>query len=140
VKRDALAQSKTVVIDSEEVALTAAMEYAEQLSPLYQTFAANISSGIRLRKNSTGIYAHAMAVIMKASDSDLINGLSVDRIFAAASKREPRILIGNLKSILAKIESLQIDEDGRGLVLPTTPTKASVWSTGSCSYTDASPP
>jgi hypothetical protein len=62
-----------------------------------------------------------MAVIMKASDTDLINGLSVDKIFAAASKREPRILLGNLKCILGKIESLQIDSDGRGLVLSYNP-------------------
>jgi hypothetical protein len=74
-----------LLLSAGEVADNAAMEYAEQLNPLYQTFATNIASGIRSRKNSTGIYAHAMAVIMKASDSDLISGLSVDRIFAAAS-------------------------------------------------------
>ena len=113
----------TVSLSSAEVAESAAMEYAEQLNPLYQTFATNVASGIRSRKNSTGIYAHAMAVIMKASDSDLINGLSVDRIFADTSQREPRILLGNLKSILAKIESLQIDSDGRGLVLSYNPDK-----------------
>jgi hypothetical protein len=112
-----------LLLSAGEVADNAAMEYAEQLNPLYQTFAGNIASGIRSRKNSTGIYAHAMAVIMKASDSDLISGLSVDRIFAAASQREPRILLGNLKSILGKIESLQIDEDGRGLVLSYNPDK-----------------
>jgi hypothetical protein len=112
-----------LLLSAGEVADNAAMEYAEQLNPLYQTFATNIASGIRSRKNSTGIYAHAMAVIMKASDSDLISGLSVDRIFAAASQREPRILLGNLKSILGKIESLQIDEDGRGLVLSYNPDK-----------------
>jgi len=117
------AQEQSLNINSGQVAENAAMEYAEQLNPLYQTFATNIASGIRARKNSTGIYAHAMAVIMKASDDDLINGLSVDRIFAAASKREPRILLGNLKSVLAKIESLQIDEDGRGLVLSYNPDK-----------------
>lgn len=117
------AQKEPLTINSGEVADNAAMEYAEQLNPLYQTFAENIASGIRSRKNSTGIYAHAMAVIMKADDSDLINGLSVDRIFGAASKREPRILLGNLKSILAKIESLQIDDDGRGLVLSYNPDK-----------------
>ncbi|WP_125486311.1 hypothetical protein [Edaphobacter aggregans] len=60
---------------------------------------------------------------MTASDSDLMNGLSVDRIFAAASRRERRILLGNLKSILGKIELLQIDEDGRGLVLSYNPDK-----------------
>lgn len=112
-----------LLLSAGEVADNAAMEYAEQLNPLYQTFAGNIASGIRSRKNSTGIYAHAMAVIMKASDADLIGGLSVDRIFAAASQREPRILLGNLKSILGKIESLQIDEDGRGLVLSYNPDK-----------------
>lgn len=112
-----------LLLSAPDVAENAAMEYAEQLNPLYQTFASNIASGIRSRKNSTGIYAHAMAVIMKASDSDLINGLSVDKIFAAASQREPRILLGNLKSILLKIESLQIDEDGRGLVLSYNPDK-----------------
>jgi hypothetical protein len=109
------------LLDAGDAADNAAMEYAEQLNPLYQTFAANIASGIRSRKNSTGIYAHAMAVIMKASDNDLINGLSVDKIFSAASRREPRILLGNLKSILGKIESLQIDSDGRGLVLSYNP-------------------
>lgn len=117
------ASTDPLLISSAEVADSAAMEYAEQLNPLYQTFASNIASGIRSRKNSTGIYAHAMAVIMKASDSDLINGLGVDKIFAAASQREPRILLGNLKSILGKIESLQIDEDGRGLVLSYNPDK-----------------
>lgn len=110
-----------LVIREGEIADNAAMEYADQLNPLYQTFASNVSSGIRSRKNSTGIYAHAMAVIMKAPDDDLINGLSVDKIFAAASAREPRVLLGNLKSILAKIESLQIDDDGRGLVLSYNP-------------------
>jgi hypothetical protein len=112
-----------VTVSSAEVADNAAMEYAEQLNPLYQTFATNVASGIRSRKNSTGIYAHAMAVIMKASDSELVNGLSVDAIFAEASRREPRILLGNLKSVLTKIESLQIDDDGRGLVLSYNPDK-----------------
>jgi hypothetical protein len=114
-------QISKVTLSSLTLAESAAMEYAEQLNPLYQTFAQNVANGIRSRKNSTGIYAHAMAVIMKASDEDLIRGLSVDRIFTEASKREPRILLGNLKSILTKIESLQIDEDGRGMVLSYNP-------------------
>jgi hypothetical protein len=118
-----VAQETTLILDSGDVADNAAMQYAEQLNPLYQTFAENIASGIRSRKNSTGIYAHTMAVLMKAEDDDLINGMSVDRIFAEASKREPRILLGNLKSILSKIESLQIDDDGRGLVLSYNPDK-----------------
>lgn len=114
-------QPSIVDLSARQIADNAAMEYAEQLNPLYQTFAENIASGIRTRKNSTGIYAHAMAVILRASDDDLIRGLTVDRIFAEASQREPRILLGNLKSILTKIESLQIDEDGRGLVLSYNP-------------------
>ena len=99
----------------------AAMEYAEQLNPRYQTFAQNVAQGIRKRNRSTNIYAHTMAVIMNASDEELIRGFNVDQIFEAAKKREARILLGNLKSILTKIESLQIDEDGRGLVLAYNP-------------------
>jgi hypothetical protein len=114
-------QENPLTLDSPAIAEAAAMEYAEQLNPLYQTFAENIAAGIRTRKNSTGIYAHAMAVIMVATDDELLRGISVDRIFAAASQREPRILLGNLKSILTKIESLQIDADGRGLVLSYNP-------------------
>ena len=71
----------------------AAMEYAEQLNPRYQTFAQNVAKGIRNRTKSTNIYAHTMAVIMNASDEDLIKGLSVDRIFEEANRREPRILL-----------------------------------------------
>ncbi|HKP05443.1 MAG TPA: hypothetical protein VJU77_18990 [Chthoniobacterales bacterium] len=95
----------------------AALEYAELLNPLYQQFAANVSGGIRTRKNSTGIYAHAIAVIMDASDSDLLNGLSLQDIFKVAHARQHRIQSGNLKTVLEKIEELQVDEDGRGMVL-----------------------
>ena len=99
----------------------AAMLYAEQLNPLYQTFAQRVAKGIRGRTKSTNIYAHAMAVIMNASDYDLLNGFHVDKIFAEAKQREPRILLGNLKSVLTKIESLQVDKEGRGLVLSYNP-------------------
>jgi len=50
---------------------SAEMSYAEQLNPLYQQFAKRVSSGIRNRENSTGIYAHAMAVILETSDDTL---------------------------------------------------------------------
>jgi hypothetical protein len=103
--------------DSPAQVESAALDYAEQLNPLYQQFARNVSSGIRSRKNSTGIYAHAMAAIMQASDDQLVNGLNVTSIFAVANARQPRIQRGNLKSVLEKIEELQIDSDGRGLVL-----------------------
>jgi len=103
--------------DEPDQVQSAALEYAEQLNPLYQQFARNVSAGIRSRRNSTGIYAHAMAAIMQASDADLVNGLNVATIFAVANARQPRIQRGNLKSVLEKIEELQIDSDGRGLVL-----------------------
>ena len=57
-----------------------------------------------------------MAVIMGASDSELIKGLSTDTIYQRASART-RTLLGNLKSVLSKIEALQVDSEGRGLVL-----------------------
>ena len=101
----------------------AAMEYAEQLDSRYQAFAQRVASGIRKRTRSTNIYAHTMAVIMDASDNDLIAGLPVNRIFEETSRREPRILLGNLKSVLMKIEHLQIDKDGRGLVLAYSPSR-----------------
>lgn len=96
---------------------TAALFYAEQLNPLYQQFAGRVAGGIRNRKESTGIYAHAMAVIMDAEDEKLVNGLSINEIFDIAHKRQSRIHKGNLKVVLGKIEELQVDKDGRGLVL-----------------------
>ena len=93
------------------------MDYAEQLNPLYQQFAKRVSAGIRNRKDSTGIYGHAVAVVLDAIDEELIKGLPIDRIFEKANARETRIQNGNLKTILEKFESLQVDQDGRGLVL-----------------------
>jgi hypothetical protein len=58
-----------------------------------------------------------MAVIMNAADSELVKGLSTDVLYQRARERQPRILLGNLKSVLAKIETLQVDSEGRGLVL-----------------------
>lgn len=93
------------------------MAHAEQLNPVYQQFAKRVASGIRTRKNATGIYAHTMAVIMEASDDDLIKGLNARKIFERASSRQDRIQYGNLKAILEKVPELQVDEDGRGLIL-----------------------
>ena len=59
----------------------AAMSIAEQLEPLYQALVERVSYGIRKRKGSTGIYAHAMAAILEAADFDLVRGLSLDRIY-----------------------------------------------------------
>ena len=100
-----------------EVYESAAMSHAEQLNTLYQKFAKDVSSGIRKRNDSTGIYAHAMAAIVETEDDRLINGLSIDDILSVASSRQPRIIKTNLRTILQKLEELQVDEDGRGLVI-----------------------
>lgn len=95
----------------------AAMMVAEQLNGLYQKFAERVAGGIRSRKDSTEIYAHSMAVIMEADDIRMMNGFSVDDILVKAKQRQPRINRPNLKSILTKIDALQVDKDGRGLVV-----------------------
>jgi hypothetical protein len=103
-------------IDDMDALEFAELQYAEQLNPLYQEFARRVSNGIRTRQNATGIYAHAMMAVISASDTDLVQGLPVAQIYADAHEREPRIQKGNLKTVLEKIESLQVDDDGRGLV------------------------
>ena len=95
----------------------AAMHIAEQLNQLYQAFAKRVCDGIRVRQNSTGIYAHAMAAIMNFGDDDLVAGISAKAINDVASKRQSRVNLGNLKIVLAKFPELQVDADGRGLVL-----------------------
>jgi len=118
---DATGVTKTVdkhaVMSDMDALETAALQYAEQLNPLYQQFARRVSSGIRTRKDSTGIYAHAMAVILEASDDSLISGLPLDQIFQVASEREPRIQKGNLRTVLERFEQLQVDDGGRGLII-----------------------
>lgn len=95
----------------------AELAYAEELDTVYLEFASRVSSGIRRRQNATGIYAHAMAVIMSATDAELINGVPLDTIFRKAHSREDRIQKGNLRTVLERIEALQVDAAGRGLVL-----------------------
>jgi hypothetical protein len=104
-------------IDKTEALQAAALLYADQLNPLYQQFAKSVSSGIRSRQDSTGIYAYAMAVILEAPDELLLRGISLDFIFQHANQREPRIQKGNLRTVLEKFEQLQIDTQGRGLVI-----------------------
>ncbi|MCR2819619.1 hypothetical protein NQ166_12370 [Microbacterium sp. zg.Y1090] len=96
---------------------SAAMALAESLNPLYQSFAKRTSAGIRTRQNSTGIYAHTMAVILDSDDDKLINGIHARTIYREAHAREKRIQQPNLKTILRHLDSLQIDQDGRGLVV-----------------------
>ncbi len=99
----------------------ASMVYAEQLNPVYQQFAKRVAAGVRTRKNATGIYAHAMAVILDASDEELVKGLHARSIFERAVKRQERIQYSNLKAILDQLEGLQVDDDGRGLILGYSP-------------------
>lgn len=99
----------------------ASMAYAEQLNPVYQQFAKRVAAGMRTRKNATGIYAHTMSVIMDATDAELTKGLHARNIFERAVKRQPRIQYSNLKAILEKLPELQVDDDGRGLILGYSP-------------------
>lgn len=106
-----------VIVDNVSAVQDAAMHVAEQLNQLYQAFAKRVCDGIRARKNSTGIYAHGIAAVMSATDEDLTSGLSAKAIHAVAHARQPRIQLGNLKAVLARFPELQVDSDGRGLVL-----------------------
>ncbi len=99
----------------------ASMVYADQLNPVYQQFAKRVAAGVRTRKNATGIYAHAMAVILEASDEELVKGLHARSIFERAVKRQRRIQYNNLKAILDQLEGLQVDDDGRGLIVGYSP-------------------
>ena len=104
-------------VDDMEALESAALQYAEQLNALYQQFAKRVSGGIRKRADSTGIYAHAMAVILESEDALAIKGIHIDYLFEEIHAREPRVQKGNLKTILGKFEELQVDDDGRGLVI-----------------------
>ena len=95
----------------------AAMAVADQLNGVYLPFGERVASGIRTRADATGIYAHAMAAIVAAEDSLHMKGISVDHIFDVAHARQPRIQKSNLKAVLAKIDGIQVDKDGRGLVV-----------------------
>ena len=95
----------------------AAEYYANQLNGLYQQLAKTLSRGIRKRPKSTGIYAITLQIIVDADDAKLISGLSRDDIYDIAHIREPRIKKGNLKTVLRKLEEIQIDENFRNIVL-----------------------
>jgi hypothetical protein len=110
-------QHSLVRVDNIETVRDAALFYAEELNSVYQSFAQNVSKGIRTRRGSTGIYAHAMAVVLTCDDSQLLKGVPLDDIFRIAHEREPRIQKGNLRIALGNIERLQVDDAGRGLVL-----------------------
>lgn len=106
-----------IVLDDSAKISDAAMHTAEQLNQLYQTFAKKVCDGVRQRKNSTGIYAHALKVIMEATDGELLNGIPARDIYRKAHAAEARVQLPNLRSVLAKFAELQVDQDGRSLVL-----------------------
>lgn len=106
---------------------SAAMDFAEQLNALYQTFANRVASGIRKRSNSTGIYAHILKIIVAEDDKALTSGFSADKIFEKANARESRIQKGNLVSALKNVDKLQVDVDGRGLVFSYDSNKKEVF-------------
>lgn len=110
-------QSAIVSIDKMDQYQDAAMAVADQLNGVYIQFGERVASGIRTRADATGIYAHAMAAIVAADDSLHMTGISVDHIYAVSHARQPRIQKSNLKAVLAKIDGLQVDTNGRGLVV-----------------------
>ena len=110
-------KDKHNTVDKADYVEGASMTYAEELNPLYQQFAKRVAAGVRTRKNSTGIYAHAMAVIMEATDEELVKGLNARTIYERAVIRQERIQYNNLKAILEQLEGLQVDDDGRGLII-----------------------
>ena len=111
-------QDTPLEFDDEDAYLGACLAYVEELNAIYQTFATRVSSGIRTRQDTTGIYAHAMAVVLdESSDDELFRGVGIDKIYEKAHQRQERIQKGNLRTILGRIEALQVDEEGRGLVL-----------------------
>ena len=108
--------SHSTRIDNINWVESAELEYAEELDALYQVFAKRVAANIKTRRNSTGINAHTMAVILESSDVILTAGLSIDRIFEVSHGRQSRIQKGNLRTALENFESRQIDQDGKGLV------------------------
>ena len=113
-------QASKTLIEDYSFFNNAAEAYATQLDGLYQQFARRLSSGIRKRKKSTGIYALSMEAIVHATDKQLIDGFSRDDIFDIVHKREPRIQKGNLKTVLKKLVELQENKEnpsGSNLVI-----------------------
>lgn len=104
-------------ITNPELFYRAAKAYANQLDGRYQQFAKTLSTGIRRRKKSTGIYAYAMEAIVSAPDDKLINGFSRNEIYNITSAKQARIQKGNLKTVLGKLVELQEPESGHELVI-----------------------
>lgn len=110
-------QKAEKLIDNYDDVESVALAHADGLNTRYQDFAEKVNRGIRKRENSTDIYAHALAEIFGASDSELISGVDRNDIYNQAHARQPRIQKGNLRTALENFERLQVDENGKGLVL-----------------------
>lgn len=110
-------QPSLVKIDDEGKYESAAMTIADQLNGVYLKFGERVATGIRTRQDATGIYAYAMEAILSADAPLHMKGIPVDYIFDKSHSRQPRIQKSNLKAILSKIDGLQVDRDGRGLVV-----------------------
>lgn len=110
-------QEEKIIVNNVEKLKQVCTEYSEQLDARYIRFATDVSKGIRTRQDSTGIYPYAMSIILDQDDEKLIKGLELDVIYKLAHDRQPRIQKMNLRTILGKLEELQVDADGRGLVL-----------------------
>ncbi|MEQ8034276.1 hypothetical protein [Xanthomonas sp. WHRI 6106] len=110
-------QSSVLVLDDPELLVSAAEKQADELDGRFQSFARSVSTGMRRRKESTGIYAYAMDVVLRASDEKLRLGISLKEIFDEAHSQQSRIKYANLRRVLQKIDHLQVDEEGRGLVI-----------------------
>lgn len=95
----------------------AARAYSEQLVPVFRVFAKQVADGIRKRQNATSIYAHAIAVVLDQSDQMLVDGVPFDLVYEQAHARQPRIQKPNLRTVLGHFDELQVDKDGRGLIL-----------------------
>ena len=110
-------QAVKIYISNPVFYINAASAYATQLDGRYQQFAQMLSSGIRQRKKSTGIYALAMEAIVNATDWQLMHGFSRNEIFTITNRKEPRVKKGNLKTVLGKLVELQKPEAGKNLVI-----------------------
>lgn len=110
-------RSGDILIESLDALVSAEMKYVDQLNPLYLVFAERVSIGVRSRKKSIGIYSHAIATILSATDDELIHGLSLDAIYENVRTREPRIQRAALRTALKHFEQLQVDQEGRGIII-----------------------
>lgn len=110
-------QENLKIVNSSDKLKKACTEFATQLDARYIRFATDVSKGIRTRQDSTGIYPYAMSIILEQDDNRLMQGVALDVIYKIAHEKQPRIQKVNLKTILGKLEELQVDDEGRGLVL-----------------------